>query len=182
LVLFAVMPMLLAMLAALANAYPYTGARTMVFVMPALALLIGAGLDGLVEWRPQNLLTKRISLAGCVVPVAAILALALYRIVVPWPRAETAAASAYVLSHRQANEPVTANHWEYEYYFRHLDGAFVPGMRLLDQPQQPARVWVVLTSREMSARAELIRGMPRWEIIERHEFAGTSVLLASPKR
>ncbi len=181
LVLFAVTPLALAMIAALAKSYPYTGARTMVFAMPALVLLIGAGVDAVAAWRPPRREFKWIAIAAAVIPIAATFGFSLYRVAIPWPRAETATASAYVLAHRQPDEPVTANHWEYEYYFRKLGAAFVPGMRLLDRPEQPERIWIVVTGREQRDRDALINAQPRWSVLERHEFVGTTVVLAAPR-
>lgn len=180
--LFAFTPMLLAMGAALVRSYPYTGARTMVFAMPALALLIGAGLDAAHGWRPSRPLVRRVLLGLIALPLAAIFALALYRVAVPWPRAQTDAAAAYVLAHRALDEPVTANHWEYDYYFRELGSDFVPEMKLLAASQPPPRVWIVVTAGTSTAREELIAATTvRWHVLERHEFRGTSVLLAEPR-
>ncbi len=181
LVWFAIAPLLLAMLAAFVRAYPYTGARTMVFAMPALILLIGYGLDGLVAWRAEGPPVRRFALALGLIPIAVTLGFALYRVAIPWPRADTAIASDYVLTHRQANEPVTANHYEYEYYFRHLGGAFTPEMRLLAERPQPARLWIVMTAGDPRTREDYIKNLSGWQVLERHEFVRTSVLLATPR-
>ena len=182
LVLFALVPMFLAMSAAFAKAYPYTGARTMVFAMPALVLLIGHGIAGMVAWRPRHRGLRTLVLAVVVIPLVATFGFVGYRTVVPWPRAETAAASAYVLAHRQMNESVTANHWEYEYYFRDLGEAFSPNLLLLDQPPRSARIWVVLAGHDPRTRDALATAtLSRWRVVERHEFTGASVLLAIPQ-
>ncbi|MGI8435483.1 MAG: hypothetical protein ACR2NX_01040 [Chthoniobacterales bacterium] len=179
--IFALVPMLLAMLAALVQSYPYTGARTMIFAMPTLVLLIGGGIDAALAWPPNHALVRRLALFLIAVSLAAIFSLAGYRVVVVWPRAATDQASAYVLAHRAPDEPVTANHWEYEYYFRGLGSEFVPELRLLAQPAPPPRVWIVVTAGNLAARDELIAAaQPRWRILERHDFHDTSVLLATP--
>lgn len=180
LVLFALTPMLLAMIAAFGKAYPYTGARTMVFAMPALALMIGGGIDAISAWRPQVPTLQRSALTLLILPLAATFLFAFYRVVLPWPRAGTAAASAYVLAHRQNNEPVTANHWEYEYYFRRLGSGFVPEMHLLEEQNHP-RIWIVVTAHDTAIRDRLINSLDKWQIIERREFERTSVLLATPR-
>ena len=180
-VLFALVPMLLALLAALAKSYPYTGARTMVFAMPALVVMIGHGFDGMLAWRTGGRAVRVVVRLLVAVPFAATFGLALYRVVLPWPRAETAAASAYVLTHRQVDEPVTANHWEYEYYFRGLGAEFVPEMRLLAAPARAPRIWIVITAGDLRARDALIVATgERWRVLERREFAGTSLVLAAP--
>jgi hypothetical protein len=181
LVLLALTPMLLALMAALAKFYPYTGARTMVFAMPGLVLLIGSGLEGIAAWPTRRRSLRAIAIALIVIPLLATLGFAFYRVAVPWPRADTAAASACVLALRLPNEPVTANHWEYEYYFRDLGGAFVPELRLLDATDPPARIWVVITGHDLPIRDALIASvLQKWQVLERREFPGTSVLLVAP--
>jgi hypothetical protein len=183
LVLLALVPILLAIIAALAKSYPYTGARTMVFAMPGLVLLIGSGIDGIIEWQERRSALKALAIALIAIPLVVTFGFAFYRIAVPWPRADTAAASAYVLTHRQTNEPVTANHWEYEYYFRELGGAFVPGLRLLEATERPTRIWVVITGHDLSTRDALIASaLQRWRVLERHEFSRTSVLVVAPRQ
>ena len=182
LVFFTLGSLLLAVIAALVKSYPYAGARTMVFAMPALVVMIGNGVDGLLVWRPRIRVARIMALLLVVAPLAATSGLALYRVAVPWPRADTAAASAYVLKHRQLDESVTANHWEYEYYFRGLGGEFVPEMRLLAVPVRPPRVWIVVTAGDLRARDALISAQAdRWRVLERREFSGTSVVVAAPR-
>ncbi len=179
LVLFAVTPMVLAMAAGLLKSYPYTGARTMVFAMPALLLLIGHGIDGVAAWRPRGRVFGSLALGVLIIPLAATLGFAIFRVVQPWSRAETDAASAYVLTHRQPNEPVTANHLEYEYYFRHLGPVFGPEMEL-PATNDAKRVWVVVTGRDRRLRDELVVAkFAQWRTISRREFARTSVLLVT---
>ncbi|MEP6822877.1 MAG: hypothetical protein ABI946_11055 [Chthoniobacterales bacterium] len=179
---FAVVPMLLALTAALAKAYPYTGARTMVFAMPALALLVGSGVDEIVRWRPRAVAFRVLALVLITIPLVATVGLAGYRTVVPWPRAATDLASTYVLSHRQADEPVTANHWEYEYYFRFLGAQFSPELGGLAQVPRAPRVWVVVSGHPRATRDEVIASeLQNWRIVERREFERTSVLLVTPR-
>lgn len=182
LVLFALGPLALAMSAALAKSYPYTGARTMVFAMPALILVIGCGIDEIFAWHPQRAALRPLALTLIAVPLAATFGLSCYRTIFPWPRAETAAASAYVLAHRQADEPVTANHWEYEYYFRKLGEKFSPELGLLFASPQPPRIWIVITAGDLSGREKFIAAaQERWRILERHDFSKTSVLSAAAR-
>ena len=42
-----------------------------------------------------------------------------YQLAVPWTRADIAGAADFIQTHRQPDECVVANHWEYVYYFRH---------------------------------------------------------------
>jgi len=178
-VLFAAVPVLLTVIAALFRAYPYTGARTIVFAMPGIALLIGAGIGGLPVWAGGSM-PRRVVVVGIVaLPLAAILLFALYRSGVVWARADTFGASAYVLQQRKSDEPVTANHREYEYYLRGLDGMFFPDMRLLQAQDPPARYWIMVTSNDPQFRARIAESVGASHILNRREFAGTTVLFVS---
>jgi hypothetical protein len=179
LVLFLVAPLGFAASAGLANAYPYTGARTMVFAITAIALMIGAGIQGACEWIRGSQL--RAWLAGSVIalPLLATLLFSIYRLWVPWPRADTSGAAAYVLEHRAEGDAVTANHWEYEYYFRKLDGSFYPGLRLLQQEHLPRRYWVVLTSGDPTFATTLGNSLQHSRVLERREFFRTTVMLVT---
>lgn len=54
-------------------------------------------------------------------------------------------------------------------------------MRLLDE-QNHARIWIVVTAHDAPTRDALINSLEKWQIIDRHEFARTSVLLATPRQ
>jgi hypothetical protein len=179
LVFFLVAPLALAALAGLANAYPYTGARTMVFAMPAIALMIGAGIQSACEWIRGSQL--RAWLAGSVIalPLLATLFFSIYRVWVPWPRADTSGAAAYVLEHRAEGDAVTANQWEYEYYFRKLDGSFYPDLCLLQKEHLPRRYWIVLTSRDPTLVTTVAESLHGSRILERREFFRTTVMLVT---
>jgi hypothetical protein len=180
-VLFATVPMLLAMLAALPKCYPYTGARTMVFAMPALVLLIAAGLERILEQARSPRLVVRATLAILLIPLAATLGFSVYRVIAPWPRANTSGASAYVLARRQPNEPVTANHWEYNYYFRGLGSSFYSDLGLLEDAKRPARFWLVLTSGDPRDRETILDSVDGWQTMDRREFENSTVFLLSRK-
>ena len=177
LIVLLIAPLALAAAAGLAHAYPYNGVRTMAFAMPAIALLIGAGIQSAREWAdgPQ----KRAWLAGSTIglPILATLFLSLYRVCIPWSRADTGGAAAYVLAHRAEPEPVTANQWEYEYYFRNLNGMFYPKLRLLQEKNQPSRYWIVLTSDDRAFAPKLAESLHNSQILERREFLKATVML-----
>jgi len=178
-VLFAAVPMLLALLAALPKAYPYTGARTMVFAMPGLVLLIAAGLEELLAQARGQRLWPRLALGIFAIPVVAILGFSIYRVIAPWPRADTAGASAYVLAKRLPDDPVTANHWEYNYYFRKLGGSFYSDLHLLDDAKRPGRFWLVLTSGDPRDRQAIADTLDDWRVTDRREFENSTVFLLS---
>lgn len=179
-------PMGFAMLASLVKSYPYTGARTMVYCLPGLTLLIGAGLFPLIGWLRGRLppAAAWVLIVALLFPFADSLVFSLHTAVVPWKRADTAGASAYVLAHRQPGDMVTTNHWEYEYYFRNLGPAFSPDLEAVTRAPDattPPHVWLVLNAgaaedRMAIAKSVMSRG---WRVEDEHEFQNASVFLLS---
>ncbi|HMF18707.1 MAG TPA: glycosyltransferase family 39 protein [Gemmataceae bacterium] len=173
-------PWLLALLAAFAGAYPFGGARVEVFALPALALLIGAGLPSVRTW-----LTMYCRPAGFAVALLFLVPLAtvLYGLAVPWPRADCHGAARFVLDNRQEGDPIIANHWEYLYYFRKVGPALVPlGMTPAkeDMPQpDTVRFWLVLTGGSQNSRDGLASSYSPdvWQTLEKRNFAMTEVRL-----
>src|SRR5437667_3848806 len=107
-------PILLAFLPACARAYPYGGARIMVYAVPALLLLIAAGTPLALTWlRERSRFGTLMLVLLLLVPAAS----AVQHLVVPWGRANCAAASEYVLTHRCPCDLAVGNSWEYLYYF-----------------------------------------------------------------
>ena len=176
LVLFLVAPLALAAMAGLLHAYPYTGARTMAFAMPAVALMVGAGTQRAIEWTDGFPIRRWLATSLIILPLLSSLLLSIYRVWVPWPRADTSGAATYVLEHRTKNEPVTANHWEYEYYFRRLDGWFYPGLGLLREEKPPERYWIVLTGGDSNFATTIANNVRPARVLERREFFRTTVL------
>jgi len=184
-------PFLLALLASFAGAYPYGGARVEVFALPGLALLVGAGLPPLYTW--VGLRCRPASIAIAIVLLAP-LALALYRLAAPWPRADCQGAAQFVLANRQRDDAITANHWEYLYYFRKAGKVFVPPKSMdlartgpgesisftdeLPQPNAP-RLWLILTGGTQSDRYRLANAYSPvlWQTTQKHDFAMTTVFL-----
>jgi hypothetical protein len=189
-------PILLPLLAAYLEAYPFGGYRVLVYVTPALALLIAEGLplreapsvknistggvrSALCGWRSSALALCRYAvLASALLPFS----LAVYRVWHPWQRADCAAAARYVLATRRPSEHVAANHWEYAYYFRKLGAAF----GLLGEAALPlqGRLWLVTTAGTPADRLEILHhfGRQGWQTLEQREFTRTSVFLLSRVR
>jgi hypothetical protein len=97
------------------------------------------------------------------------------RVLFPWPRADCAAAAAYVLAHHEPGETVAANHWEYAYYFRHLGSRLI---LLNGAPHRfPNRLWLVITAATPVDRQAVVRELSvgAWHIVDQREFARTSV-------
>jgi hypothetical protein len=183
-------PIVLALLAALAGAYPYGGARVEVFALPALAILAGAGLLPMWTW-----LRARCRPASCALPILFLAPLdwSLYGLAFPWPRADCEGAAQFVLSHRQEGEAITANHWEYLYYFRMVGAAFVPAQSLdllqsestqtplataMPQPNTQ-RLWLVLTGKTQEEREKLasVYSPEVWQTLCKKDFPFSSVRL-----
>jgi hypothetical protein len=162
---------MLALIAAIVGAYPFTGARTGAFAIPFLAIWIGRGLDEIRARTQPATPFRRLVWLAFLLPMIAVFLLASWRAVVPWPRADAAGAAAYVLAHRAPDEPVTANHFEFEYYFRSLGSWFFPDLHLPAARQ----AWIVATSRDSAERERLLRGFRDWQILERREFQRTTV-------
>jgi hypothetical protein len=165
-------PLALAWVAALIGGYPFGGSRLEVFGLPALALLIGAGIEPIRKWCGRYVYML------LVVPLLLIPAgWTAYWVVVPWPRIDAAGASRFIYERSMAGEPVVANHWEYVYYFRDR-----PQDLLLDAPlPQAPRVWVTVTAQDDAEREEIIANYGRQgRVVERRDFTFTVVLLLEP--
>ena len=179
-------PMACAMLAALVKSYPYTGARTMVYCMPGLTLLIGAGLAPLIRWIKTRLpgAPACILILVLLFPFADTFAFSLYTVVVPWKRDDTFGASSYVLAYRQPGDLITANHWEYEYYFRNVGPAFNPDIKAVALSPGSAgnrRLWLVLDANDTAGRLEMAKSIidRGWHVEDEREFQYASVFLLS---
>ena len=176
LVLLLVMPLGLACLAGLLHAYPYTGARTMAFGMPAVALLIAAGTHAAIKWTERFPIRGWLAISIIIVPLIGSFLLSVYRVPVPWPRPDSLGAAAYVIAHRSENEPVTANQWESEYYFRKLDGWFYPDLRLLRGEKSCTGYWIVLTGGDANFAKAIVDNLRQARVLERRDFFGVTVL------
>lgn len=179
---FLVVPLLLALVAAFLHRYPFGGARVMLYTAPALAVLIGAGVPAVLEWVRSR---------SRVVAVAALILLllpglqSLRRIAAPWQRAETGPASEYVLRHRAADDLVLGNDWSHVYYLRQLGDRFHHFVGAAPSYRGSARAWIVYTSQadEATRLKEAAFALPaHWRVLQRREFAFTTVLLASGEK
>jgi hypothetical protein len=182
------LPLLLAMVAALIRAYPYFGARVMVYAAPAVCLLVAEGVPSVVAFmrRCADRFGQAPPLTSLVLasPRIALYALLLvpacrtaYRVVLPWERPDVAGATEYVLSHRRPDDVVIASSWEHLYYFRHLGSALVTPGGVFQQPA--GRLWVVVTGKISSEeRLEIAQVLSRdSQTLTRREFQDTTVLL-----
>jgi hypothetical protein len=121
---------------------------------------------------PPNRFAPALVFALAVVPVL----FSAWFVVVPWPRADVAGASRYIQAHRHPGDAVTANHWEYAYYFRRE----MPDVAWLDRgvPPESQRVWVAFTTPEAGDRRRYGEGLAsQGRLVEQREFEFTTVFL-----
>jgi hypothetical protein len=171
-------PIGLPWIASCLRAYPYGGARVLVYVAPALMLFTAAGAVPVLGWlrarsRFGTLVVVLILLAPC--------GRVVQHLVAPSGRADCAGAASYVLANRQATDTIVANHWEYLYYFRHLGPALAPPEGPIEVAAQ-SRVWMVITdAREEERMSVATRRVPRdWQMLHYQHFARTTVFLFQP--
>ncbi len=168
-----IVPVGLGWLAGLLHAYPYTGARVMVYALPGLALLIGSAVPAAwswtVRWLPR--LTPVVGLPLLLAPVA----LALFRVAQPWERPDWNGVVAHVLERCQPSDTVTGNAWELDYYFRRLGPAYQS--LEVGMPETGDRIWVVLAGSTEEHRQETLRLLlnPDIQLLERRIFSEAGV-------
>lgn len=168
-----VVPVLLALVASFIKAYPYGGMRVMSYAAPAVFLLAGAAVPWCRERFTGRAAWAAVIIAGLwLAPVVR----AAYSVIRPWERADCASAAAYVQAHREDADLVTANHWEFLYYFRRLGSDFVP---VEDLATPRPRTWVVVTGARPADREPTLASFPesQWSTLDRQEFARTTVVL-----
>jgi hypothetical protein len=167
-------PLLLGLAAALMHRYPYGGARVIVYATPGLLLLIAAGVPAILDWlRPRT----RFGVAFAVVCLLLPAVESVKYLIDPWRRPAGDAASAWVLSQREADDLVVGNEWPHLYYFRSLGEDFH-----YTNPGRPTdRFWYLHASRASDdhRRAEALTHIPPgWRVVRRRDFFWTTALLA----
>jgi len=172
--LLLLVPIGLAYVASCFHSYPYGGMRVMVYASPAIVMLVAAGVPPSLDWLKAK---RPIAAIALTVLLLVPLARAAYYVVVPWPRANCAAAADYVTLARLPSDPVVSNHWEYVYYFRGLGAAHLP--METHAPLTEGRVWVVVTGATPAERKPCLDLYQAgdWQTRERREFERTTVLL-----
>ncbi len=167
----------LALLAAFAGSYPYTGARVLVYMTPAVILLTAAGVPPALEWlaaraRPAAAALVVLLLAG--VPTVA------RNVSYPYGRPDNGSASRWVLADYRPGDVVTGNSMEHDYYFRSLGTAYVHGR--LEPDASARRLWVVVVAVERQNRDALWPALAPdgWQLRERRDFYRATVLLLEP--
>jgi hypothetical protein len=179
LVLALSLPIGLAFLASLLGKYPFGGARVLAFAAPAMSLFVGESVAWLIQQWQAGSGKAGWGVAWGMIPTAASVLIALKGLVEPWPSPDSAGAAAFVLAQRTSDAIVLGNHWEHEYYFRPLKGAFevlrIPG------EVSSRRAWLVIADvspqeRERLINAFLEQDQGRWKVCRREAFQHTDVV------
>ena len=170
-----VVPIALAWFAACLRAYPYTGARVMVYALPALALLI-ASVVPLLLARAQRWLPTRVAWCGMTVLFLPPLVSSLVGVVSPWTRTEWNDAMDYVGHHLQSSDRVVSNAWEASYYCREIG----PRYTRIETPIEVTdndRVWVLIEADTESIRRLVLREQfgTSLPVLSETHFPGVSV-------
>jgi hypothetical protein len=190
LVVVLVCPLALAFVASFLQAYPYGGSRVLVYMTPAVVLLIGEGAGLVVargapcrglegqESTTVHTIRQRLERSAalvCMLLMLAPLGRAVHRVIVPWPRADCAGAAAHILASRRPGELVVGQHWEYAYYFRRLGPEFTLTEGL--PPATATRLWYAATAGDLTDRLRLVDALERqgWTSVRHREFERSSV-------
>jgi hypothetical protein len=184
---FLLLPLGMTALAWLLGQYPFGATRVMVFAAPGVLLLSSAGLPAVFAWLGRR---TRVASLGLTALLLFPLGQAMYRIAVPWPRLDSERPAAFVLRHRQADEPVLGTLWEHTYYFRDLGPLYrqlspppnypptlpptfdLASMKVDEDGRHVTRLWLVFP-RCAGAAAALAKGIPSrgpMAILGRYEF------------
>jgi hypothetical protein len=178
-------PMAGAMAAACLGRYPCGAARTMLFMTPAAALLLGAAASPMFRWVQGSgtsmtptrcfrcsVLTATLVLA--VIPMGH----SFVRLFDPWPRADSRSATAFVRSHRRATDFIVPSPGEREYYYRGLE-SWCMGLPKPAECPPGVRFWVTLHSSLPGDETlgQRISAEPEWTVRQRKEYFHMTLLL-----
>src|SRR6185503_10954465 len=112
-------PWALAVVAALAGQYPYSGSRVLVFTLPALAICSAEGAYALATMQRSGV--RRMTRGAIAAAVAGALFLSARDAVLGIDRPDAAGAAGFVLSRLAPGDAVASPYWEYRYYLRSLE-------------------------------------------------------------
>jgi len=180
LVLVLAVPLALGFLAACMYRYPYGGVRFMVYMTPALVLLISAGISPTLGWlRSRSLIGAALLLGLITIPVG----YSLRTVIAPWPVAVNASASSFVHAHRRSADAVLGNDWTHRYYFRDLGSKFRTPDESFGEPLD--RLWVVVSLTESpESRLKKVWDLAPgdWRILEKCDFRYVTAVLLERQR
>jgi hypothetical protein len=109
-------PLALAAIAGVTRQYPFTGARVMIWALPALALLAAEGIGAIVSRLPRRMAPSAVVVIAFTVgpPIA----FCLRDVMSAWSRPETFAAAQMAAAARGPHDAIASGAWEYRYYLR----------------------------------------------------------------
>lgn len=170
-----VAPVGLTLVAALLGRYPYGGGRVGSFLVPAVILLIAAGVPATWAWLRARSRFAPLALAGL---LAVPFAYAPYRIAVPIPRADFKSAVEYVESARRPDDLVVNEYWEALYYTRRWPDQKDRVCRINELADRPAnRLWVLTAVNRGAANGVQDLIPAGWRLVEVRTFPRTAVIL-----
>ena len=186
-------PIGLNLVAWLMSSYPLAATRVVVYLAPALLLLVAAGIPPMLAWiAPRSRWAFLMVIVLLLVPVGQTMRV----LVMPWNRHDAATPAAFVLQHRTAGEPVVGTRWEHAYYFRELGDDY---RALTTLPTEPASLtptaatttglkeagystatslWLAssINQTEQEGQLALLTLGGRWHIVEQIRFRDVVVL------
>jgi hypothetical protein len=174
LVALLVTPLALNAVAWLLGRYPLAATRVGAYLIPAMLLLIAAGIPPVLGYLSQR---SRLAVAALVVLMSIPVALAGLRLAMPWKRLDSASPAAYVLQHRQPDEPVVADLWEQAYYFRQLGTLYWPAPLLCPGDETLASFWFLGNHRDCKeAFLPEFMSSPEWYVARKVRYDEITLL------
>ena len=187
-----VWPIALNAVAWLLSSYPLASSRVVAYAIPAVLLLIAAGIPPAFAWLSRWGRLPQFALVVLLLVPSGLTARILFK---PWNRFDSRTPTAFVLEHRHANEPVVGMLWEQAYYCRGLGPYYIALESLTAGPQllMPPRgrpgheelkianaksLWLLssLDPEAQTAHVAMLQPAGEWQIAERHEFRDVVVL------
>jgi hypothetical protein len=185
------LPIGLNTIAWLLSSYPLGPTRVNVYAAPALLVLIAAGIGPALAWlREWHRLAAIVLIGVLLVPVGQAIGV----FIKPWTRLDSKTPTAFILEHRQPNEPVVGTLWEHAYYCRQL-GPLYRAIRSPVDPPSPApaaalgpdgipseeivdSLWLLATQDPLQQAGQIAGVHPGgpWQIAERYVFRNVVVL------
>jgi hypothetical protein len=167
----------LALLAACLGGYPYCGRRVLVYLTPAVVLLIAGGMPPAMDWLGARCRPAALGLAGVALTAAGTVVV---NTAFPAGRPAIATASRFVLAERRPGDVIRGNGWEQRYYFRRLGSTYLGAT---DPAALSARrLWLVIIAAAPEDREAMVAALAPagWESVQRREFYRTTVVLLLP--
>lgn len=169
-------PVAACLLAAVAQVYPYSNNRLILFTAPGIGLIAGLGLSSLLESRRMKNRWMMPALAALlIVPEVALSGVHLVR---PWLYPDGAGTTAFVNAQRQPGDLVASDEGNYLYFFFN---EVRPLTEIASASHQAGhRVWVLIDHYSVEERRAYVRSRlveADWELASETQFRKASVFL-----